>query len=181
MLVFAHVSSMNTTLAGSIDSCAARHATRCSTTSGRSCSLAISVFFSRLLQRMAGGANRSQANLFAKFPLQVGLQLTQINVGLRCNLRDQPVGPGMPLGSTRGRLLGRDPPRLATLLLNASQPRIRDVETKRDRTPLFVRIASGQHLAAKRRIVRFHQDHLLEMNPTYRSSLGRARPSVKPH
>src|SRR4029077_5393751 len=45
MLVLAHVSSMKTTLDGSINSCEARHAARCSTTSGRSCSLAISVFF----------------------------------------------------------------------------------------------------------------------------------------
>src|SRR5580704_3654852 len=45
MLVLAHVSSIKTTRAGSIDSCEARHAARFSTTSGRSCSLAISVFF----------------------------------------------------------------------------------------------------------------------------------------
>ena len=86
----------------------------------------------------------------------------------------------MPLGLTRSRLFCRDLAGLATLLLNPPQPRIRNLETQRDLAPLFVRIARGEYLAAKLRVIRFHQDHLREMNLTYRTLLDSARPPVNP-
>src|SRR5580704_3883831 len=86
-------------------------------------------FFSRLLERSTGSTDRSQASLFAAFLLQFGLQLAQINIGPSRDLRDEPVGPGLPFGLTRSRLLCHDLAGLATLLLNASQPGLRDFET----------------------------------------------------
>jgi hypothetical protein len=76
----------------------------------------------------------------------------------------------MPLGLTRSRFFRRELASLAPLLLDASQPRFRNVETQSDQAPLFVRIARGEHLAAKFSVVRFHQDHLLEMNPNLPTS-----------
>ena len=102
------------------------------------------------------------------FPLQFGLQLAQINVRPRRDLRDQPVGPGLPLGLTRSRFFRRHLARLASLLLDAPHPRIRNLDTQRNQPPLLVRVTRGKDFAAKLRVIRFHQDHLLEMNPTYR-------------
>src|SRR5271169_2124923 len=89
-------------------------------------------FFSRLLERSTGGTERSQTNLFAALPLQFRLQFAQINVRPSRDLGDKPVCPGMPRGLTRSRLFWRDLASLATLLLDASQPRFRNFETKSD-------------------------------------------------
>jgi hypothetical protein len=119
-------------------------------------------------------ADRHQADLFAAFGLQLGLQLAQINVGASRDFRDQPIGPVLPL-----RLLGRRRQRhhlarLATPLLDPPHPRLRNFEPHRDDPRAFIRIASREHLAAKLRCNRFHGNHLLEMFPNL-ASLPRGR------
>src|SRR6185295_2552038 len=94
----------------------------------------------------------------------------QINVGLCCNLRDQPLTPCVPLGLTRSSFFWRDLAGLATLLLDTSQPRFRNIKTQRDRAPLFVRVTCSEYLAAKFRVVRFHQVHLHCDEPSLPSS-----------
>ena len=66
---------------------------------------------------------------------------------------------------TRSRLLCGDLAGLAMLLLNMLQPGFRNLETQGDREPLFARIARGQNLAAKLRVLGLHRVHLLEGEP----------------
>ncbi len=59
-------------------------------------------FFSRLLKRLTGVADRHQAHVYAALLFQCSLQFAQIAVGTRGEFRHQPIRPGMPFRLPRG-------------------------------------------------------------------------------
>ena len=100
MLVEAQVSSMNTSRSGSRSSCPSNQASRRLRTSGRSCSAACAVFFTRDPVPAAKAPERTDTDLR---PLlgQARLQLRQGDVGHLVQGRVDQIGMG--LGSTGRR------------------------------------------------------------------------------
>ncbi|QDU96937.1 hypothetical protein Pla8534_47600 [Lignipirellula cremea] len=101
MLILTQVSSIRLMRLGSMHSCEARHWVRLSTTSGRCCSLAISVFFSRLFVGSTSGADRHQAFVMTEFLAQLGLQFPKIPVRPDGEFCEQPVRRATPVDVCR--------------------------------------------------------------------------------
>ena len=150
MLVLAHVSSTKTTWSGSIASCSAAHPTTglrdVFTLLARSRRAS---FFSRPTQGATGPAERHVGDFPAEFFLGGRLQLTQVDVGLLVQLGQDPRGMRLPrLAPIAGRL-GSQLALLATLLLDATNPRFRNAEPQRNFASSSTGVTSRQHIAAK--------------------------------
>lgn len=89
------------------------------------------------------------------------------------------VRPRLPFRLSRGCCFRRDLPRLTTLLFDSPHPRFRNLETKRDDTSAFVRIACGKHLATKLGSVWIHETTSLRWPLIYRAYPDRARPPME--
>jgi len=137
---------LKTTWAGSISSCEARHAARCSTNIG-AILLAGSPasFFRRLLECSTCGTRFVARQAFSpRSALQIGLQLRADRCRGEPRSSPQASPPGVPLRLTRSRLLRRDLAGLATLLLDAPQPRFETSKRSAIKCPLFISYRTRQ-------------------------------------
>jgi hypothetical protein len=159
MFVLAHVSSTNTSFAGSSPSRLTRHAARLSATSGRPCSAARADFFVRQPQLAQRLADRPRRDRHAEaIP-----QLDQRRVGLRLHQFGQAVPVDLAAARAAAVARGDVAAALPAPLLEAPHPRRADRELLGGRLGPQSRVAVGQHPLPQVHRIRFHPSHIIKM------------------
>ena len=136
---------MKTSRSGFSCVCSRLSSSRLSATSGRSLSVAMRTFFdgqAKLVQRRAQRLN-------GEIRLKLCLELPKRQVWLLSDDLSHPVGNPSPQGHASSRQARRNLVEFATLLFDASNPRLADVEVRGNLARPATSIAGRQHLSAE--------------------------------